>query len=475
MEITIHKNELMALLPHSLDYSQIENMGNQSIENFNMNIVKFIISSIILKSVTFLGNKDVIKYNAHSEIPKKYWTSTIGNVYSAYINFLMNEKIIYRTYYREGKCFAYGLIVPYQYSRIFVEIIQIKDIHKRKSTFCNTSYTAKYEKSLIKFFDNTHFSVDPEKTEQDLFERYLNHSFPLEKSHGVPIEEHLKRYSNYIMALKKMVKFMNGEFRFTRNSTCFIEKRTTKKTYKTTGRFYNSFAYLNKEIRKNLIHKHGKLIEIDIKNCVPYLLSNYFIAKRPKITKKRINRINEYSSVYMCGETLKTSMDKEIERFNFSCINGEIYELFIDPLKDFYSERWSQVYLDNYSEEYNGSFKHDRDLAKKLFISMLFGKNSQYLGVQNIFRDKFPILYDILTTIKKQGYKRLSHELFGMEGWIMIDLVAKSLIKEYRRQIPIFTVHDCIATTKEYVDIVKCKIESVFYNLFRNSPKIDIG
>jgi hypothetical protein len=276
------------------------------------------------------------------------------------------------------------------------------------------------------------------------------------------------------MGLKKMAQFMNGDYLFSRNSSCLNNKRTEKKHYKTTGRLYTSFSYLNKEIRQNLIYKGGKLIEIDLKNCVPYLLSNLFSITNIRMTSKRVSRLQDSLSIYMCSEDLKTLMDREIEDFKNLCIEGTVYDIFIEPLKEKYAEKWSEMFLSYLDKRYVESYEHDRALAKQLFIMMLFGMISQFTDVQQVFAEKFPILWDILTIKKRQSYKAVAKSLFDLEGSLMIDQVAKPLIRKHKRKIPVFSIHDCIATTQENISVVTEQIESVFYSNFGNVPRISI-
>lgn len=473
---SIKRNEMMALLPSSVNYEHIENSGKEKIEKFDMNIIKFILHSIVLKSVAFKGVTEVINYFDQSYLPREYWVEAIDTGYSKYIELLRDEKIIYRTPYQENKCFGYGLIVPYRYSRIIVDVIQIKGIHKYQNKKFNSSYTKKYEKPLSDFFVNTDFAIDGDKTENELFDKYFElANYPLKKSHGKPIASDLKSYSSYLMALKKMAQFMNGEYMFSRRKTSLNNKRTGKKDYKTKGRLYTSFTYLNKEIRQNLIYRGGKLIEIDLKNCVPYLLSNLFSVTNIRMTSKRASRLQSSLSIYMCSEDLKTCMDREIEDFKNLCLEGTVYDIFIEPLKEKYAEKWCEMFMMYFDKRYVESYEHDRALAKQLFIMMLFGKISQFTEVQQVFAERFPILWDILTTKKKQSYKAVAKSLFDLEGSLMIDQVAKPIIKSHKRKVPVFSVHDCIATTEENIPIVTEQIRSVFYSNFGNVPRISIG
>ena len=160
-------------------------------------------------------------------------------------------------------------------------------------------------------------------------------------------------------------------------------------------------------------------------------------------------------------------MNREIEDFKNLCIEGTVYDIFIEPLKEKYAEKWSEMFRSYLDKRYIESYEHDRALAKQLFIMMLFGMISQFTEVQQVFAERFPILYDIVTTKKRQNYKAVAKSLFDLEGNLMIDQVAKPLIKNHKRKVTIFTVHDCIVTTEK-------NISSVFYSNFGNVPRISI-
>ncbi|MDP9960401.1 hypothetical protein [Chryseobacterium lathyri] len=247
MRQTVNKNELMVLLPLSLNYSRIEIEGNEKIKNFDMNCIKFIIGRIIYSSVVFVKTTETEKYNHHSVINSDTWIKHIGKNYLEYVQLLIDLKYINRKPYVVGEeSFGYGFLKPLRFSRIFAEVIQIKSADDLKSTTTKTSYVKKYEKPLIDFFDYTKFSIDTELAENDVFEAYfMEGKYPIKISHGEPDKEGLATYSYYLMAMKNMVKFMNGIYSFSRGSD------KVGKGYKTVGRFYNPFASLNKEIKKS--------------------------------------------------------------------------------------------------------------------------------------------------------------------------------------------------------------------------------
>ena len=73
MILYVNDNEAMMLLPQSIDFDYLQAKGNETIENFNLNNLKFIISSIILKSVFYSIKENVAQYKKESRISSKYW------------------------------------------------------------------------------------------------------------------------------------------------------------------------------------------------------------------------------------------------------------------------------------------------------------------------------------------------------------------------------------------------------------------
>lgn len=470
MKLTVNKNELMVLLPLSLDYSHIEREGNEKIKDFDMNCIKFIIGRIIYSSVVFVKATETEKYNHHSVINSKTWIKHIGKNYLEYVQLLIDLKYINRKPYCAGKeSFGYGFLKPLRFSRVFAEVIQIKNADDLKSNTTKTSYVKKYEKPLINFFDNAKFSIDTNLAENDVFEAYfMEGKFPIKISHGEPEKEALATYTYYLMAMKNMVKFMNGIYSFSRGSG------KVGKEYRTVGRFYNPFARLNKEIRKYMFYDNKKIHEIDIKNSIPYFLSNYLSSIRYRVSKKRVDRIKDCFHIYMNSESLKTLMDREVEDFKNLCISGGVYDVFIDRLMEIYGEEWGKTYKRLFLVDYTNCYEKNRELTKKLLLSMFFAKNSQYEKVQQVFAERYPVIYDFLKTKKKQGYKKISKQLFEMEGFMIIDVLAKELIKDYRREIPVFPIHDSIATTSDHVEAVKSRFNEVFYQKYGNMPTLSI-
>lgn len=121
----------------------------------------------------------------------------------------------------------------------------------------------------------------------------------------------------------------------------------------------------------------------------------------------------------MNSESLKTCMDTEVEYFKNLCVSGGVYNVFIDRLMKIYGEEWEREYKRLFSANYTNCYEKNRELTKKLLLAMFFAKNSQYQNVQQVFAERYPVVYDFLKTKKKQGYKKIANNFLK---WRVISL-----------------------------------------------------
>lgn len=177
----------------------------------------------------------------------------------------------------------------------------------------------------------------------------------------------------------------------------------------------------------------------------------------------------EYSN-YISTKIIETLMNKEISKFNTLSIEGVIYDHFIKLFKaKFTLIEWGIYYQRLFNDDYKYLYEQDRELAKKLFISMLYARNNHYLEEQEVFKSEFPILYDLIREKKKGDHKIITDELFDLEAEIIVDKVARDLIK---KKIPTFTIHDCIAVQEENTEVSELKMKNTFISRFGSCPQI---
>ena len=669
----LKRDEFLVLIPEGIDIDFLCEKGRESIKGFNPVKLLYFISLVSINTVQYY-RKSLGEYQtrSHAVIDSGALVNTVGRDYKRYYELLYKHHVftVRSPYSVSGKTpFGYGFHSNYRFSRFRLELLEDAAMSKQFVSKFNKSSTKTYEKIFWSRYGKEKFSLDFNVAEKRLFEHYLfDVNFPLiefdkanQKLTTVePLK--LKKFAAYQGALKQLVKFVNGQYSFSRKSAP-QKRRGLPTKYAPVGRFYNPISTLNKIIREMLYYQGEKLVQLDVKNCLPYLLSNHF-AKNTRLTRKRYDRLNDcpafrakylqeflypigqdyfipsghsrlgrldrlgqpdegypfnyFSKVdpvyqrtpkmrnsyrhrrwtspnifersswplgnprfpvqlglesmltrspwselgkmggrnphltsrpntflgysdklapfnlsinhsekyswanqamdypwqfatncvgiklpeinkssspslfkgveslaYWRGvsngrfrplfnisyEKLLTLFHREIDEFKKSCIKGVIYEELIPGIKVLYSaDSWAQTYELYHKDKYIRNPAQDRALTKRLFISMIYAKNWQFKNVQEVFKKRYPVIHDILFTAKRRGYKILTNNLFKLEATLMIDTIARGLIKDHCCDV--FTIHDCIAVIERHKSLAEKKMTQVFMETFGNVPKI---
>lgn len=206
----------------------------------------------------------------------------------------------------------------------------------------------------------------------------------------------------------------------------------------------------------------------DYKKAILQNFSNVFDNVCVGFPKSKVSSLN-----YISHEFLQTIMNKEIDEFKELCVNGRIYDFMISSIKGSYTDAmWDHLYHSEINETYKDEYIQDRNFTKKLFIAMLYANNSSRKEEQSAFKKKFPIIFDVIFEIKKRDYKAITYHLFELEANIIVDNIARNLIKTYR--IPVFTIHDCIAIQEIHVELARSKMKEEFKSRFGDVPVIKL-
>jgi hypothetical protein len=98
-----------------------------------------------------------------------------------------------------------------------------------------------------------------------------------------------------------------------------------------------------------------------------------------------------------------------------------------------------------------------RDAVKKKFMQFMYhNSNNKWAGDPevNAIKDIFPTLTEVFREIKKFDYKALPILLQYLERYLTIDVICQR-IHTVNALIPLFTIHDSIVTTEEFVPLVE--------------------
>lgn len=296
----LKKHEFLVLIPEGIDIDFLCDKGLKSFKGFKKVKLLYFISLVSLETVQYYSDRsEGYVTRSHAQLQSSFFVDTIGNDYKRYYELLYRYNVLtIRSPYSEDKAYGYGFHSQYRFSRFSLIVVSDSTLVTESSMTFNKSSTKTYEKIFWSRYGKEKFSLDFNVAEKRLFEHYLfDVNFPLvefDKANQnlTPVEPlKLKKFAAYQGALKQLVKFLNGQYNFSRKSSP-LKGRGLPATYKPMGRFYNPISTMNKIIREMLYYQGEKLIQLDVKNCLPYLLSNYLL-NHSRFTKGRFNRLKE--------------------------------------------------------------------------------------------------------------------------------------------------------------------------------------
>ncbi len=170
------------------------------------------------------------------------------------------------------------------------------------------------------------------------------------------------------------------------------------------SRVYNNLTNLKREFRKYISFNGKPLIMTDISNC-QVLLSAAAVKKQYSIT----------SGIGKAG------MYVDVKHYQKLAESGMFYEHLIEK----------------------SGYIGDRNKFKKDFFSQVFfSKVVEYsMPIKDAFVKEFPNVYNLINQLKLKDYRDFAIAMQRMEASIMIDTVAKKMVKQGKC---ILTLHDAI-------------------------------
>lgn len=247
-------------------------------------------------------------------------------------------------------------------------------------------------------------------------------------------------------------------------------------------RLHSVITNIQKDYRNFLTYDGQVLASIDIKNSQPYLACALL---NPMFW--HIN--NELSlSLYSLPEDIQRSITSvalplELEKFFDKCSNNDF-----TPYKEIVAN--GRMY-ETIAEVCQSHLQKpiSRDEAKVLMFHLLFSSNqgkhdNTTIGsMKHIFSvELFPQIAQLFKIIKhrykgipvKKQHNRLACLLQSIESEIILHRCCKRIWEECNHQVPVFTIHDSIATTVEFVEYVKTIMKEELTEAIGIAPTLEI-
>lgn len=260
-----------------------------------------------------------------------------------------------------------------------------------------------------------------------------------------------------------------------------------------TKRFFSSFNGLKRDFRQFITYDGHRITELDLANCQPYL---FLVVLNPKfwndehdyfnnkdihhhhLTRRFKKALDPYLSSlsYMLVKSAESGYNKGFHEYQDIVSKGMFYDTFYnDHILSFEPDGLTNDLVYDVTELKNGYLKY---------------LNSSYrhsCAIQKGVRMDFPIVDRVLTLLKRSDweYKEkmnrtnpdfkkangVSKLLMSIESTIFLLRIAKRISIEMPK-VPLFSVHDCIATIDKEKDSVKKIMEEEFEKCIGVKPFI---
>jgi len=249
----------------------------------------------------------------------------------------------------------------------------------------------------------------------------------------------------------------------------------------TSGRFHSPLTSLKSELRKFVTYDGKKLVSLDLKNSQPFLslvFTDIELFRKNNVkdiisiyNKNFANKRSEYSSnpvplpnlIRLEQAIINSSKHQDMIEYREAVIEGRFYE------------HWALV---------SGKYGYNpcpeltvdpRGEAKKEIFQILFSPNTSIGSSEDIqwFNALHDSIYYIFYLVKqgKGHHNALACTLQYIESQLIIHGVCKT-VAENNPDIPLFTIHDSIATTEEYVDYVQQIMRDIIKDAIGADPMI---
>ncbi|MEZ7500750.1 hypothetical protein QO200_18700 [Flavobacterium sp. Arc3] len=438
------------LVPENLD---LEARLKQFPPDFKYNIDFFyLIIHFVIKNLAYKidKNKEITTEKLFIGLSSTTLQSFCRN-YNEHIDYLIENfsgagRILWRRPYTKGHSFSYKLSPFYANKKLKIYTITDQNLMKK----IKPKFALKIQPSVRKHYSFLTSYLDPKKITVQLSDA-LNHNERLYLENS--------DYQKYLLNASKILKMNNGEFYMTHKP-------------ETDGRIHTSLSGFPKEFRKFLRYENSVLAEIDISASVPtflfFILSN--LTNNNCHLNSIINSTKTYYNHYMLVKKRVALCSKELEQFQIQIGEGTLYERFVDGFHTIhlFDERLKpdEYLLSAVEKKFNRKFDGDMDdlikVVKTNMLSMLNAKPNTFVNEKAVFQSYFPKMHFFITELKKKNHRFYSYLTLQTESYFMLNIVARQLNKDFRKKIPLLTLHDCIVTTEDKASIVKTFMETTF-------------
>ncbi len=475
-------------IPENLDIDQLMYDNPPKFKKYGCKRDKLLYIIHLINALP-LYNKDLM-YEGYVPLNSTILQDKISN-YKEYLDYLTNDlKIIEgdNQYFKGFKSKGYRLTEKYKTEIKSQALVDFTFNRKLKIERNNRAASVKHLNYLTKWF-NPKLEIDI-----DYVNEFLKEEFELKKNN-----EALWDYDRSRKKCKQPITQLN-------HAKISAEKISREEYYllhdDNVYRFHSNLTNMRSIIRNAVTYDGQKLISIDIKNSQPYL-STILLSRSFWIEQKFEANNNESLSISFDGpqdvvnngfneiKGIKYRNERDIDkRLNISQIrihDNDSYIMLVDIDKTLMTNEFRHYinlvvtgtlyeFLElQFGIQLGATFANRKDVKAAVF-QVLFTDN-RYFGQDDakpkrIFQEMFPQVYEVFKQLKSKDKSLLPRLLQSIESYLIINVIAKRISEEYP-DAPIYTIHDSISTTEEYVDVVERIISEELSKAIGYAPKLE--
>ena len=215
-------------------------------------------------------------------------------------------------------------------------------------------------------------------------------------------------------------------------------------------RLHSAITNIQKDYRNFLKYDGQELAAIDISNSQPFLLCILF---NPDFWDKD-------SNAYINIGHLPENIQKMFNPSLISKIKRHLASISESEFQDYIREASAGNLYEFMQSEINNP-EIDRSRVKTMILITFFSDNryisqkTEDAALKRRFRALFPKIYELIALCKRSRKNRFACLLQSVESEIILHRCCKRIWDEGGHKIPVFTIHDSIATTAENVKFVR--------------------
>ena len=215
-------------------------------------------------------------------------------------------------------------------------------------------------------------------------------------------------------------------------------------------RLHSAITNMQKDYRNFLKYDGQELTAIDISNSQPFLLCILF---NPDFWDRD-------SDAYINIGHLPENIQKLFRLSLVSEIKKHIAATSVTEFQEYIREASAGNLYEFMQSEINNP-EIDRSRVKTMILITFFSDNryisqkTEDAALKRRFRALFPKIYELIALCKRSRKNRFACLLQSVESEIILHRCCKRIWDEGEHKVPVFTIHDSIATTAENVKFVR--------------------